>query len=113
MAETRAMHVQHNMISGAERQTCRKHGVVRTRREVFDDHQGRMHNSSGAHLDGRSMPGDDWKAPSAKQAKFLGKMVRLDRESSNSLFETLEQWESHLAQLDLTGLERGHDKPKI
>ena len=39
-------------------------------------------------------------------------VVRLDRESSNSLFEALEQWERHLAQLDLSGLERDHDKPK-
>lgn len=37
-------------------------------------------------------------------------MVRLDRESSNSLFEVLEQWERHLTQLDLDGLERDHDK---
>lgn len=39
------------------------------------------------------------------------KMVRLERESLNSLFETLEEWERHLAQLDPKGLRCGHDKP--
>ena len=45
---------------------------------------------------------------------FLGftgeRMVLLERESLNSLFETLEEWERHLAHLDLDGLERGHDE---
>ena len=42
-----------------------------------------------------------------------GEMVLLERESLNSLFETLEEWERHLAHLDLEGLERDHDKTKI
>ncbi|MET4129346.1 hypothetical protein [Roseovarius sp. MBR-6] len=37
-------------------------------------------------------------------------MVLLERESLNSLFETLQEWERHLAHLDLDGLERDHDE---
>lgn len=37
-------------------------------------------------------------------------MVLLERESLNSLFETLEEWERHLAHVDLEGLERDHDE---
>jgi len=39
-------------------------------------------------------------------------MAHLDRESSNSLFEALEEWERHLTQLDLKGLGMRDDKPK-
>ena len=37
-------------------------------------------------------------------------MVLLERESLNPLFETLQEWERHLVNLDLDGLERDHDE---
>ncbi|QFT93374.1 hypothetical protein FIU86_11030 [Roseovarius sp. THAF9] len=40
-------------------------------------------------------------------------MVLLERESLNSLFETLEEWERHLAHLDLDGLERDDDQNQL
>ena len=40
-------------------------------------------------------------------------MVLLERDSLNSLFDTLQEWESHLAHLDLEGLERDHDEHQI
>lgn len=36
-------------------------------------------------------------------------MVRLERESLNSLFDTLQEWEIHLAQHDLSGLRCDDD----
>ncbi|WP_255720263.1 recombinase family protein [Acuticoccus kalidii] len=38
-------------------------------------------------------------------------MAHLDGESSNSLFEVLDEWERHLAQLGPEGLRCGHDQP--
>jgi len=37
-------------------------------------------------------------------------MVDLTGEESNLLFEVLESWERHLAQLDLDGRERENEK---
>jgi hypothetical protein len=37
-------------------------------------------------------------------------VVRLEGESSNTLFEVLTEWERHLTQLDLDGRERGDEK---
>lgn len=37
-------------------------------------------------------------------------MVHLEGESLNSLFETLEQWERHLAQLDFKNLRCDDDE---
>jgi hypothetical protein len=37
-------------------------------------------------------------------------VAHLEEESSNTLFEVLAEWERHLTQLDLDGLERGHDE---
>lgn len=45
----------------------------------------------------------------AGQKKGEG-MVDLTGEESNLLFQVLEEWERHLAQLDLDGLERDHDE---
>ena len=39
-------------------------------------------------------------------------MANLEGESSNTLFEVLDEWERHLAQLDpAKGLRCGHDDP--
>ena len=38
-------------------------------------------------------------------------VVDLTGEESNLLFEVLQDWERHLAQLDLNGLEVRNDKP--
>jgi len=42
-------------------------------------------------------------------------MVLTERDSLNSLFDTLQEWERHLAQLDHDGLRCGDDqfKPKL
>lgn len=37
-------------------------------------------------------------------------MAHLEGESSNTLFEVLDEWERHLAQLDPEGLRCKHDK---
>ncbi len=37
-------------------------------------------------------------------------MVRLEGEELNSLFETLEEWEHHLAQLDFDSLRCDDDE---
>ena len=37
-------------------------------------------------------------------------LVDLTAEESNLLFQVLEEWERHLAHLDLDGLERDHDE---
>jgi len=42
-----------------------------------------------------------------------GDMVDLTGEESNLLFQVLEEWERHLAHLDLDGLERDHDEHQI
>lgn len=39
-------------------------------------------------------------------------LVDLTGEESNLLFQVLQDWERHLAQLDLKGLEVRNDKPK-
>ena len=39
-----------------------------------------------------------------------GYLVDLTAEESNLLFQVLEEWERHLAHLDLDGLERDHDE---
>ena len=41
----------------------------------------------------------------------IDKVARLGGESSNTLFEALDEWERHLAQLDPKGLRCGHDDP--
>ena len=38
-------------------------------------------------------------------------MVHLERESLNSLFEVLEEWERHLAQHDLSDLRCDDEDP--
>lgn len=38
-------------------------------------------------------------------------MARLEGESSNTLFEALDEWERRLVQLDPKGLRCGHDDP--
>lgn len=40
-------------------------------------------------------------------------MARLTGESSNSLFEALEEWEAHLTQLDLDDLRGDDDEPTL
>lgn len=49
--------------------------------------------------------------------KYLGRdfckkseMVRLEGESLNSLIDTLQEWENHLARLDSKSLRCDHDK---
>lgn len=37
-------------------------------------------------------------------------MAHLEGETSNTLFEVLAEWERHLTQLDLHGLEREYDE---
>lgn len=48
-------------------------------------------------------------------AKGTNAGVLLERDSLNSLFDTLQEWESHLAQLDHVGLRCGDDqfKPEL
>ena len=48
---------------------------------------------------------------SRPRAGSATRMVRLERESLNSLFETLEDWERHLAQLGPEGLRCADDQP--
>jgi len=40
-------------------------------------------------------------------------MVELTAEESNLLFQVLEEWEHHLAHIDLDGLERDHDETDL
>ena len=44
-----------------------------------------------------------------RAADNAGKMVQLERETLNSLFDELEAWERHLARLDSKSLECDHD----
>lgn len=41
--------------------------------------------------------------PADHAIDFSEKLARLERESSNTFFEVLEEWERHLTQLDLDG----------
>lgn len=45
----------------------------------------------------------------------IGKLVLQEGDNLNSLFDVLQEWERHLAQLDHVGLRCGHAriKPKI
>jgi len=42
---------------------------------------------------------------------YVNLLAHLEGESSNTLFEVLDEWERHLAQLDPKGLRCDHDKP--
>lgn len=43
-------------------------------------------------------------------AKYLKNMARLEGDCSNSLFDTLEEWERHLASLDFIDLRCDDDQ---
>lgn len=43
---------------------------------------------------------------------MIEKVAHLDRESSNTLFEALAEWERHLASIDAKRLGCEHEHPK-
>lgn len=52
-----------------------------------------------------------WEGVTSCCPKLLKGLAHLEGETSNTLFEVLDEWERHLAQLDPKGRRCEHDKP--
>jgi hypothetical protein len=55
---------------------------------------------------------DQYEGAFRRSCSNLGEVAHLDRESSNTLFEALAEWERHLASIDAKRLGCEHEHPK-
>ena len=60
----------------------------------------------------RSSASRDLRREWSLDSRLLGRLAHLEGESSNTLFEVLDEWERHLTQLDPMGPGCDDDQPK-